>query len=134
MDITLDLSMPSTDYGRTDTAEDAVSSPELAADCLERAAAADRCSKWFVVAHHAGVQHVSALTLKAGNHLLVQTPGVMNALLATHDSGKDARHPHMDNFLKLYKKVQRAEKLRNTDCLTVESSPAPCVRRVAAPR
>ena len=75
-----------------------------------------------------------ALTLNAGNGLLVQTPGVMNALLATHDSGKDAPHPHMDDFLKLYKKVQRAEKLRNTDCLPVESSPAPCVRRVAAPR
>ena len=115
--------MPSIDYVRTDTAEDAVSSLELAADFLERAGADDRYWKWFVIALHSGVQSMFALTLEAGNGFLVQKPGVMNAMLAAHESGKDAPQPHMDNFLNLYKKVQRAENLRSTDCLPVESSP-----------
>ena len=105
--ISLDLYMPSTDYVRTDTAEDAVSSLELAADFLERAVADDRYWKWFVVALHSGVQSMFALTLEAGNGFLVQKPGVMIAMLAAHESGKEVPQPHTDNFLNLYKKVQR---------------------------
>lgn len=116
--------MPSSEYVRTDTAEDAVSSLELAADFLERAAVDDRYWKWFVVALHAGIQSMFALTLKAGNGFLVQKPGVMRAMLAAHKSGEDAPLLYMDNFLNLYKKVQRTENLRSTDCLPVESSPA----------
>lgn len=116
--------MPSSEYVRTDTAEDAVSSLELAADFLKRAADDDRYWKWFVVALHAGIQSLFALTLEAGNGFLVQKPGVMRAMLAAHETGEEAPLPHMDNFLKLYKKVQRVENLRSSDCLPVESSPA----------
>ena len=117
--------MPSIDYVRTDTAEDAVSSLELAADFLQRAAGDDRYWKWFVVALHAGAQSMFALTLEAGNGFLVQKPGVMRAMLAAHESSIDAQHPHphMDNFWNLYKQVQRAENLRSPDCLPLESSP-----------
>lgn len=109
-------------YVRTDTAEDAVASLELAADFFCRAAHDARYWKWYVVAVHAGVQGVFALALEGGNGLLVQKPGVSERTLAAHDAGTTPPPPHMDNFLRLYKKLQEPGNLRTTSARPLPAS------------
>jgi hypothetical protein len=115
--------MPQLDYIRTDTAEDAVSSLELASDFLATAQEDGRYWKWFVIAFHSGVQGVFALALQGSDSLLVQKPGVATAMLAAFESKAMPPAPHMDNFLKLYKKLQHQENLRTTDARPLEESP-----------
>ena len=114
--------MSSPEYIRTDAAEDAVSSLELAADFYDQAALDARYWKWFVVALHAGIQGTFALALEGGNGLLVQKPSVMAATLAAHDKGEVPPRPYMDNFQKLYKKLQRRENLRSSNSLPIPAS------------
>jgi hypothetical protein len=102
--------MKSDPYIRINTAEDALSSMELAADFLTATKQDDRYWKWFVIATHAGLQGTFALALEAGNAFQVQKPSVTQKML----NGLDAT-PHMDNFLKLYKKIQCKENLRGMD-------------------
>jgi hypothetical protein len=114
--------MPPVTYVRTDTADDAVASLELAADFFSRAADDARYWKWYVVAVHAGVQGVFALALEGGNGLLVQKPGVAERTLAAHDAGTTPPPPHMDNFLRLYKKLQQQSNLRTTSARPLPAS------------
>ncbi len=104
--------MPLGLYVRTDTAEDAVSSFELAAEFFAQTEFDPRYWKWFVVALHAGFQGFFALALEGGNGLLVQKPGVTKAILSAWEANTPHPSPHMDNFLKLFKKVQSKENLR----------------------
>ena len=112
--------MPISEYIRTDTTEDAVSSLELASDFYDQGALDDRYWKWFIVALHAGIQGLFALALEDGNALLVQKPGVTAKMLSARGTDGNHPEPHMDNFLKLYKKLQCKENLRSN-----ESSPLP---------
>jgi hypothetical protein len=98
--------MTSNTYIRTDTAEDALSSIELVAEFLVAAKQDDRYWKWFVIAFHAGLQGAFALALEGGNGIQVQKPGVTQKMIKGDDTA-----PHMDNFLKLYKKIQCKENL-----------------------
>jgi hypothetical protein len=109
-------------YIRTGTAEDAVSSLELAASFLESAVTDDRYWKWFVVATHGAVQGIFVLALKAGDGLLVQKPGVTKKMIAAYDADTDPPSPHMDNFFNLYKKLHKKENLRSSDSIPVPPS------------
>jgi hypothetical protein len=109
-------------YIRTGTAEDAVSSLELAASFLEFAVTDDRYWKWFVVATHSAVQGIFVLALKAGDGLLVQKPGVTKKMIAAYDADTDLPSPHMDNFVNLYKKLHKKENLRSSDSIPVQPS------------
>lgn len=107
---------------RTDTAEDAVSSFELASIFLLQAQSDLRYWKWFILACHAGVQGTFALALEGGNGLLVQKAGVMQKTLAAFASHVTPPLPHMDNFTRLYKKVQVGEHLRSSDVRPVSAT------------
>lgn len=102
--------MLSEPYIRVDTAEDALSSMELAGDFLIATKQDDRYWKWFVIDFHAGLQGAFALALEGGNGLQVQKPSVTQKMLSGHGAP-----PHMDNFLKLYKKIQCKENLMRAD-------------------
>ncbi len=110
------------EYIRTDTTEDALSSLELASDFYDEGAKDDRYWKWFIVALHAGIQGLFALALENGNALLVQKPSVMVKMLSAYGAGGNHPEPHMDNFLKLYKKLQCKENLRSTESLPLPLS------------
>lgn len=110
------------DYIRTDTAEDAVSSFELAADFLVVAERDDRYWKWFVISFHAGLQGTFALALDGGNGFLVQKSGVMQKMLSAHETGTKYPLPHMDNFLKLYKKIKHKKNLRGASSIPYSPS------------
>jgi hypothetical protein len=115
--------MPQLEYIRTDTAEDAVSSLELASEFLANARDDARYWKWFVVALHSGIQSVFVLALKGTDGLLVQKPGVALAMLAAFEGKSMPPAPHMDNFLKLYKKLQHHGNLRSADAKPLDESP-----------
>lgn len=116
--------MATAGYVRTDTAEDAVSSFEVASDFYTRALSDDRYWKWFVVAVHAGVQGTFALALDGGNGLLVQKPDVAKATLAAYKQGsKKVPESHMDNFMRLYRKLHDKENLRSPSALPLPVSP-----------
>lgn len=100
------------DYVRTDTIDDATSSFELAADFLMMTKRDDRYWKWFVISLHAGLQGTFALALDGGNGYLVQKPKVMRDMLLTLEKSTKHPLPHMDNFLKLYGKIQQKSNLR----------------------
>jgi hypothetical protein len=93
-----------TEYLRTDTADDLVSTLEVAVEFLARARADDRYWKWLVLAIHAAAQSTSALALEGGSGFLVQKPSVMKRMLAAHESPSEPVEPHMDNFLRLIEK------------------------------
>ena len=115
--------MSAADFVRTDTAEDAVSSFELASVFLCSAKSDERYWKWFVIACHAGVQGAFALVLERGEGLLVQKPGVMQRTLEAAASGAFPPQPHMDNFLRLYQKVQLRANFRSLDVQPIIASP-----------
>lgn len=104
--------MATAGYVRTDTAEDAVSSFEIASDFYARALADDRYWKWFILAVHSGVQGAFALALDGGNGLLVQKPNVAKATLTAYEQGRETPESHMDNFMRLYRKLHAKENLR----------------------
>jgi transcriptional regulator with XRE-family HTH domain len=107
---------------RTDAAEDAVSSLELAASFLESALTDDRYWKWFVVATHSAVQGIFVLALKAGDGLLVQKLGVTQKRIAAYEADTRPPLPHMDNFFNLYKKLHKKENLRSSDSVPIQPS------------
>ena len=109
-------------YLETDTAEDAVSSLELAHEFYERAQSDQRYWKWFIIAFHSGVQGIFALALDGGSSLLVQKPGVASAMETAFKKRAVPPRPHMDNFLKLYKKLQRRESFRTSEALPLPES------------
>jgi hypothetical protein len=98
--------MPNTAYVHTDTADDAMSSFELASLFYEQALRDDRYWKWFVAAVHSGVQGIFALALQRSDGLLVQKPGVAKRTLAAFEAQAVPPPPHMDNFLRLHRKLQ----------------------------
>jgi hypothetical protein len=106
--------MPRVSHIRTDTADDTIASFELASVFLRAAQSDARYWKWFVIACHAGVQGVFALVLECGNGLLVQKPGVMKRTLQAFSEGAAVPEPHMDNFTRLYEKVQSRQNLRSS--------------------
>lgn len=110
-------------YFRTDTADDTIASLELASDFLRAAESDERYWKWFVIACHAGVQGVFALVLERGNGLLVQKPGVMKRTLQAFSGGTAIPDPHMDNFIRLYQKVQSRQNLRSSSVNPVLPTP-----------
>ena len=114
--------MTSLDYIRTGTAEDAVSSLELAAEFFEQAKLDERYWKWFIVALHAGIQGTFVLALEGSDGLLVQKPGVMKATLSADRTGNVPPQQYMDNLLKLYKKLQRPEYLRSVNSQPIAAS------------
>jgi hypothetical protein len=116
--------VPSPEYIRTDTFDDAISSLELATLFYERAHHDERYCKWFVLALHSGVQGCFALALDGGNSLLVQKPGVAAKTLAALDAREVPPEPHMENFLRLYKKLQAEGNLRSYDTLPLPESEA----------
>jgi hypothetical protein len=97
---------------------------ELATLFYERAQHDDRHWKWFVLALHSGVQGCFALALDRGNGLLVQKPGVTAKTLAALEAQEVPPEPHMDNFLRLYKKLQAEGNLRSRDALPLPESEA----------
>jgi hypothetical protein len=109
-------------YLRTDTLEDAISSLELALVFYDRAESDARYWKWFVVAMHSGVQGCFALALASSHGLLVQKPGVAAKMMAAIDSRSEIPEPHMDNFLRLYSKLQSEGNLRSSEALPVKRS------------
>ena len=109
-------------YIRTDTSEDAVASLELAAAFFSHAMADDRYWKWFVVAFHSGIQGLFALALEGGNGFLVQKPEVTKKMLSAMDLGEGLPEPNMDNFMRLYKKLQVPGNLRYADSLPIPES------------
>jgi transcriptional regulator with XRE-family HTH domain len=115
--------MRTSGYVRTDTAEDAISSLEVAAEFYERAMTDERYWKWFVVALHAGIQSLFALALDGGNGLLVQKAGVAALTLAAYEQGSTPPEPHMDNFMRLYKRLQVQSNLRFTSAQPLSESP-----------
>lgn len=115
--------MATAGYVRTDTEEDAVASFEVASEFYARALADDRYWKWFVVALHADVQGAFALALDGGNGLLVQKPGVAMPTLTAYEQGKKPPNSHMDNFMRLYQKLQVKENLRSTSARPLPDSP-----------
>lgn len=115
--------MPRVSFIRTDTAEDAVASFELASVFLRAAQSDARYWKWFVIACHAGVQGVFALVLERGDGLLVQKPGVMQRTLQAFSAGTPVPEPHMDNFARLYQKVQCRRNLRSSAAEPVIPTP-----------
>lgn len=114
--------MSSVKYIRTDAAEDAVSSLELAASFLESALTDDRYWKWFVVATHSAVQGIFVLALKAGDGLLVQKLGVTQKRIAAYEADTCPPLQHMDNFFNLYKKLHKKENLRSSDSVPIQPS------------
>ena len=115
--------MTASEFVRTDTAEDAVSSLELALDFYERAVTDGRYWKWFVVATHAGIQGVFALALEDGNGLLVQKKQVAARTLAAWEQGSAPPEPHMDNFVRLYRKLHEGKNLRSSSARPLPESP-----------
>src|SRR5690606_13248439 len=90
---------------------------------LHEALSDARYWKWFVVACHGGVQGVFALALERGDGLLVQKPGVMQRTLQAVSAGAPIPEPHMDNFARLYQKVQRRQNLRSSAVEPVVPTP-----------
>lgn len=99
--------MHSSTYIETNTLDDVLSSLELAAEFHDRARSDRRFWKWFVIALHAGVQGTFALVLEQGNGLMVQKPNVTERTIAAIDTESELPDPHMDNFLRLYRKVRK---------------------------
>jgi hypothetical protein len=114
--------MRSPDYLRTDTLEDAISSLELAVVFYDRGQSDERYWKWFVLAIHSGVQGCFALALASSHGLLVQKPGVASRMLAAIEARSEIPSPHMDNFLRLYSKLQLEGNLRSPDYLPLPKS------------
>jgi len=108
---------------RTDTAEDTIASFELASVFLRAAESDARYWKWFVIACHSGVQGVFALVLERGDGLLVQKPGVMQRTLQALSTGTPVPEPYMDNFARLYQKVQCRQNLRSSSVEPVVPTP-----------
>lgn len=108
--------MKNSEYWRTDTEHDAVSSLVAASDFLALADKKPHYWKWFVLAVHSAVQGSLALALKDGNIFHVQKPGVASRMLAALESkgqGLNFPNPHMDNFLRLYAKAKQVQHLRS---------------------
>ncbi len=100
------------DYVRTDTAEDLVSTLEAALEFLQKAQTDTRYWKWFIHAMHSATQSTAALVLDLGNGFLVQKPGVMKRMLDAHEHNGPSVLPHMDNFSRLIEKALLKENLR----------------------
>lgn len=111
--------MPSLAYLRTDSLEDAISSFELALLFHDQAQSDERYWKWFVVAMHCGVQGCFTLALANSHGLLVQKPGVAARMLAAIEARTEIPSPHMDNFLRLYAKLQSEGNFSSTDAVPV---------------
>jgi hypothetical protein len=109
-------------YLRTDSLEDAISSLELASVFYDHAQSDERYWKWFVVAVHSATQGCFALSLSSSPGLLVQKPGVATRILAAIEARTDIPVPHMDNFLRLYAKLQSEGNLGASDSLPLPSS------------
>lgn len=114
--------MPSLDYLRTDSLDDALSSFELASLFFDQAQSDNRYWKWFVIAMHSGVQGCFALALAKSHGLLVQKPGVAAKMLAAIEARTEIPSPHMDNFLRLYSKLQSEGIFKSTEDLPVQRS------------
>src|SRR5690606_38953498 len=67
--------------------------------------------KWFVLAVHSALQGLLTLALRNTDTVLVQKPGVSRKMLAAFAGESDFPNPHMDNFLRLYRKAQTATNL-----------------------
>jgi hypothetical protein len=93
-------------YFETDMTEDALSSLELASHFYRAAQNDDRFWKWFVLALHSSMQGVFAMALDDGSSTLVQKPKNAEAMLSAFASGTSPPEPHMDNFQRLYRKLQ----------------------------
>jgi hypothetical protein len=100
------------DYIRTDTAQDLVTTLELAQTFLERSFEDDRYWKWAILSFHSAAQSTAALALESGDGFLVQTPGTMQRMLEAHRTEAPAVAPFMDNFERLIAKSLRKEHLR----------------------
>ncbi len=114
--------MPTSPYLRTDSLEDAISSFELALVFRNHARSDGRYWKWVVVAIHSGVQGCFALALANSKGLLVQKPGVAAKMLTAIEARSEIPAPHMDNFLRLYCKLQSEGNLRSADALPAPKS------------
>ena len=114
--------MQSSDYLRTDTLEDALSSLELAVEFYDRGKSDERYWKWFVIAMHSGVQGCFSLALAGSHSLLVQKSGVAAKMLAAIEARSEIPAPHMDNFLRLYAKLQSESNLRSSEVLPLPKS------------
>ena len=114
--------MPHPTYLRTDTLDDATSSFELALEFYEQAQHDERLWKWFVLALHSGVQGSFALALKGSDGLLVQKPRVAAQTIAAFEAQAVPPAPHMDNFLRLYGKLQISGNLQSSDALPLPQS------------
>ena len=99
-------------YWRTDTEQDTVTSLEAARDFFVRAKSDNSYWKWYLIALHSSIQGAFALALENGNGLLVQKPSVTKAMLTAHATGSASPTQHMDNFSRLYTKIQVTENLR----------------------
>lgn len=111
------------EFIRTDTEDDTIASFELALAFLISAQCDERYWKWFVIACHAGVQGAFALVLEHGDGLLVQKRGVMRRTLEAVSAGTAPPAPHMDNFVRLYQRVQCRQNLRSPAVQPVASTP-----------
>lgn len=99
-------------YFRTDTQHDAVQSLLAAAHFLRLADEQPHYWKWFVAAVHSALQGAFAAALKKGDALAVQKPSVAQKMLAHFQGNGNFPEPHMDNFTRLFLKVQDAANLR----------------------
>jgi len=112
------------EYFETNAEDDAASSMEVAAEFWVQALVDARYWKWFVLAFHSAMQGTFALALKGTAGFLVQKPGVMKRMLQEHRDGGDHVEQRMDNFVRLYKKIQCGENLAWSNSRPFTARPA----------
>ena len=110
-------------YLQTDTLDDALSSLELALSFYDLAQQDDRYWKWFVVALHSGTQGIFAAALGSPSSLIVQKPGITKQMAVAFADRAVPPPPHMDNFMRLYIKMQNAANLCSSEALPLPASP-----------
>jgi hypothetical protein len=103
--------MPRTDYWTTDSEFDAAYSLVAATEMLPLAESQPHYWKWFILAVHSALQGLLTLALRNTDTVMVQKPGVSRKMLAAFAGEGDFPDPHMDNFLRLYRKAQIANNL-----------------------
>ncbi|MGB8856899.1 MAG: hypothetical protein WCC58_09555 [Burkholderiales bacterium] len=114
--------MEESDYVLISRSENAVSSLELASVFLTLTKSDYRYWKWYVIALHSGLQGLFSLALHNGNTHLVQKPNVMQQMISAEQLGSPYPLPRMDNFLKLYKKLQIKNNLRHEHSMPFDSN------------